>query len=56
MIKTDGIAVSILFIRTDENNIHYKYNLCQTQGEEKIKYIENETLQKLNKENLLSKR
>lgn len=40
MIKTDGISVSILFIRLDENNKPLKFNPYQTQAEENIKYIE----------------
>lgn len=44
MIKTDGISVSILFIRLDENNKPLKFNPYQTQAEENIKYIEKETI------------
>jgi len=44
MIKTDGISVSILFIRLDENNKSLKFNPYQTQAEENIKYIEKETI------------
>ena len=40
MIKTDGISVSILFVRLDENNKPIKYNPYQTSSEENIKYIE----------------
>lgn len=41
MIKTDGISVSILFVRLDENEKPIKYNPYQTASEENIKYIEN---------------
>jgi hypothetical protein len=44
MIKTNGIAVSILFIRLDNNNKHLLYNPYQSQAEENIKYIENENI------------
>jgi hypothetical protein len=44
MIKTDGIAVSILFIRLDNNNKPLLYNPYQSQAEENIKYIEKETI------------
>ena len=44
MIKTDGISVSILFIRLDENNEPFKFNPYQTQTEENIKYIEKEII------------
>jgi hypothetical protein len=44
MIKTDGISVSILFIRLDENNKPLKFNPYKTQGGEHILYIENEII------------
>ena len=40
MIKTDGISVSILFVRLDENEKPIKYNPYQTPSNENIKYIE----------------
>ena len=39
-IKTDGISVSILFVRLDENEKPIKYNPYQTPSNENIKYIE----------------
>lgn len=44
MIKTDGVAVSILFICLDNNNKPLKFNPCQTKPEENIKYIEDEII------------
>ena len=41
MIKTDGVSVSILFVRLDKNNKPMKYNPYQTPSDENIKYIEN---------------
>ena len=39
MIKTDGISVSILFIRLDENNKSLKFNPYQTQAEETLNIL-----------------
>ena len=44
MIKTDGVAVSILFIRLDTDNQPLKYNPCKISPEENIKYIEDEII------------
>ncbi len=44
MFKTDGVAVSILFIRLDSDNKPLKYNPCKTSSEEHINYIEDEII------------
>jgi hypothetical protein len=44
MIKTDGVAVSILFIHLDTDNKPFKYNPYQTKLEENITYIEDENI------------
>jgi hypothetical protein len=44
MIKTDGVAVSILFIRLGTDNQPLKYNPCKTSTEENINYIEDEII------------
>ena len=44
MIKTDGVAVSILFIRLGTDNQPLKYNPCKTSSEENINYIEDEII------------